>query len=131
VTLPPFVVEAVKVHLGELVDGEPDAFVFTGSTGAPIWRGNLNKLLNWRPTVAAMRMPGLHFHDLRHTGNMFAAETGATLRDLMARMGHDSSDAAMVYQHATAKADRAIADAVDKAVREVQDATDGGTAGTS
>jgi hypothetical protein len=32
-------------------------------------------------------------------------------------MGHDSSDAAMVYQHATSAADRAIADAVDKAVR--------------
>jgi hypothetical protein len=39
-------------------------------------------------------------------------------------MGHDSSDAAMVYQHATSAADRAIADAVDKAVREVQDEDD-------
>ena len=46
VTLPPFVVTALSAHLDELVDVEPDAFVFTGPTGAPIWRGNLNKLLN-------------------------------------------------------------------------------------
>ena len=39
--------------------------------------------------VEAIGMPGLHFHDLRHTGNQFAANSGAGLRDLMARMGHD------------------------------------------
>ena len=44
-------------------------------------------------------MPGLHFHDLRHTGNQFAARSGAGLKDLMARMGHDSERAAMIYQH--------------------------------
>jgi integrase len=99
------------------VDAGANAFVFTGPTGAAIRRGNLNKLLRWPPTVAAMGVPGLHFHDLRHTGNTIAARTGASLRDLMARMGHDSSDAAMIYQHATSAADRAIADAVDKAVR--------------
>jgi integrase len=43
-------------------------------------------------------MPDSHFHDLRHTGNQFAANSGAGLRDLMARMGHDSERAAMVYQ---------------------------------
>jgi integrase len=37
-------------------------------------------------------------HDLRHTGNTFAAASGVGLRDLMARMGHDSERAAMVYQ---------------------------------
>lgn len=42
---------------------------------------------------------GLHFHDLRHTGNTFAAAGGAGIKDLMARMGHDSERAAMIYQH--------------------------------
>jgi hypothetical protein len=39
----------------------------------------------------------------------------------MARMGHDSAAAAMIYQHATSAADRAIADAVDRAVRAETD----------
>jgi integrase len=110
-------VDAIRGHLDEFVDAGLDAFVFTGPTGAAIWRGNFNKLIDWRATVAAMGTPCLHFHDLRHTGNVFAASTGASLRDLMARMGHDSSDAAMVYQHASSAADRAIADALEVVIR--------------
>jgi integrase len=42
---------------------------------------------------------GLHVHDLRHTGNTFAASGGAGIKDLMARMGHNSERAAMIYQN--------------------------------
>jgi hypothetical protein len=38
---------------------------------------------------------------------------GAGLRDLMARMGHDSERAAMIYQHAAQGADHAITEALD------------------
>jgi integrase len=55
-------------------------------------------------------VPGLHFHDLRHTGNHFAAQTGASTADLMARMGNDDMRAALIYQRATREADRMIAD---------------------
>jgi integrase len=36
-------------------------------------------------------MPGLHFHDLRHTGNTLADEAGASLRELMDRMGRSTT----------------------------------------
>ena len=35
----------------------------------------------------------------------------------MARMGHDSMNAAIIYQHATRQADRAIADALNDQLR--------------
>jgi integrase len=54
----------------------------------------------------------LRLHDLRHTGNTLAAATGASTKELMARMGHASPQAALIYQHATADRDRAIADAL-------------------
>ncbi|GAB3358521.1 hypothetical protein RMN56_11165 [Micromonospora halotolerans] len=38
----------------------------------------------------------------------------------MARMGHDSTQAALIYQHATTEADRAIARALHDAVRADQ-----------
>ena len=60
---------------------------------------------------------GLHFHDLRHTANQFAAQSGATLRDLMARMGHDSERAAMIYQHEARGADQLITSAIDAHVQ--------------
>jgi len=50
--------------------------------------------------------------------------TGASLRDLMTGMGHDSMRAALIYQHNTQGADRKIADAKEALiVREV----DGGS----
>ena len=55
----------------------------------------------------------MHFHDLRHTGNHFAAASGASLKDLMARMGHDSERAAIIYQHEPQGADLAITNAID------------------
>ena len=41
-----------------------------------------------------------------------AAATGANLRERMERMGHSSSRAAMIYQHASGERDDAIAAAM-------------------
>ena len=50
--------------------------------------------------VARLDMQGVHFHDLRHAGNVWAAQTRVSTRDLMARMGHDDMRAALIYQRA-------------------------------
>jgi integrase len=138
VSLPPPVVSAMREHLARYVDDDPETFVFTGPTGRLLWRGNFNKLVDWPAAVTAVGRPGLHFHDLRHTGNTLAAATGTSLRDLMARMGHDSPDAAMIYQHATSAADRAIAKALGEAMTKTPDDDDlddedpdGGAAGVA
>jgi hypothetical protein len=67
----------------------------------------------WPHAIRAIGAAGLHFHDLRHTGNHFAAASGASLKDLMARMGHDSERAAIIYQHEARGADLAITSAID------------------
>jgi integrase len=103
-------------HLAVYVAADPDALVFPGIMGGSIRRQNFNKLTGWAHAVEAIGAPGLHFHDLRHTGNQFAANSGAALRDLMARMGHDSTRAAMIYQHEARGADRVITEAIDALV---------------
>jgi len=55
----------------------------------------------------------MHFHDLRYTGNSFVVASGAGIKDLMARMGHDSERAAMICLHEARGADRTIASAID------------------
>lgn len=117
VTVPAAILPALREHLAAFVDDNPEALVFTTPSGRPIWRGNLNTVIGWSAALGKLGVPGLHFHDLRHTGNTIAARTGASTRDLMARMGHDSAQAAMIYQHATSEADRAIAQAVSVAVK--------------
>ncbi|WP_394328208.1 tyrosine-type recombinase/integrase [Couchioplanes caeruleus] len=60
---------------------------------------------------------GLHLYDLRHTGSTWSAQSGATLKELMARIGHSSIRAAMIYQHASRDRDDAIAAALKRADR--------------
>jgi integrase len=109
VTVPMAIRPDVIAHLQDSVAPASDALVFTMLRGGPMRRGNFNPLVKWAKAAAAIGVPNLRFHDLRHTGNTLAAP-GASLRDLMTRMGHDSPRAAMIYQHATTIEDRAIAD---------------------
>ncbi len=51
----------------------------------------------WLPALALTGLKGAQFHDLRHAGNGLAVATGPTLRELVARMGHSSSRAALIY----------------------------------
>ena len=101
-------------RLDTFVGHDQAALVFTGSRGGVLRRGNFRRGSGWAKAAAEVGVPGLHFHDLRHTGNTLAAQTGVSLADLKARMGHDSVRAAMIYQHATSAADRRIADALDQ-----------------
>ncbi|MFF4400272.1 tyrosine-type recombinase/integrase [Streptomyces sp. NPDC001480] len=59
----------------------------------------------------------LHFHDLRHTGNTLTSTAGASTRELMTRMGHSNSRAALIHQHMTSDRDRAVADRLGAMIR--------------
>jgi integrase len=110
VAVPEAIRADIVTHLAEHVEPDWDALMFRGPRGAALRRGNFNPLVDWTRRVADLGVPGLHFHDLRHTGNVLAAQTGASTRDLMARMGHDDMRAALIYQRATSEADQLIAD---------------------
>jgi integrase len=117
--IPRPVAAALAVHLDSgRVAADPEALIFAGDRGGPLHRSNFNKRVSWTENVRAIGAEGLHFHDLRHTGNTLAAMTGASLRDLMTRMGHDSMRAALIYQHNTHGADRKIADAMEALIAD-------------
>jgi Phage integrase family len=88
----------VTPHLSQFVGEEDDALVFTSPAGAPMRHSNSYRRA-WLPAVrkVGLAAPGVHFHDLRHTGNTLTADAGANLRELMERMGHSSTRAALVY----------------------------------
>jgi integrase len=115
VGIPKAIIPALREHFDTYVGAEDTALVFAGARGGVLRRGNFRRGSGWAQAVAKLGVPGVHFHDLRHTGNMLAAP-GTSLADLKARMGHDSARAAMIYQHATAEADQVIADALDKRI---------------
>nr|WP_176611613.1 tyrosine-type recombinase/integrase [Actinomadura sp. WMMB 499] len=131
VSIPASIVPDLEAHLEKYVRPDAEALVFTGVKGGPMRRSGFNKITRWPFVVKALGVPNLHFHDLRHTGNTLAADMGVSLRNLMARMGHDNERAALRYQHRSANADRAIADGLDALMRarDESDDDDDGTAG--
>jgi integrase len=134
--LPDAIRPIIVEHLAKYVANGGNAWVFTGDRGNPIRSGNRNLLTGWKQAVVAIGRPGLHFHDLRHTGNTLAAQTYVSTKDLMARMGQDSPRAALIYQHASRQVDQTIADklsalieGIDSTAKDPDDGGEGGPAG--
>lgn len=138
VALPAAILPELRGHLATdgFAESGPDGRLFTGPKGATPKRQNFNRI--WRRALdKAKANPDLHLHDLRHTGGTLTAQSGATLKEIMARLGHSSTRAAMIYQHATDERDRQIAEALNlmiEAAREqgehgdMTDADNGGEA---
>lgn len=115
--IPSPLVPELQSHLDTYTGIGDDAFVFVGEKGGPVRRAHWN--MKWRAAVSSSSLPStFRFHDLRHTANTLAATTpGISTKDLMYRLGHASSRAALLYQHATSRQDALIADRIGQLAR--------------
>ncbi|MGW5416834.1 tyrosine-type recombinase/integrase [Actinomadura geliboluensis] len=127
VSIPPEIIPDLQAHLDEFAEDGPNGRVFVGPRGGPLRRSGFRRI--WNKVRADVGLPDLHFHDLRHVGNTLAASTGASLKELMARMGHASTRAALIYQHASQDRDRVIAAALGDAFKAARQ-SDKGDKGT-
>jgi integrase len=112
VALPAFLVTELERHLERWSGPGPDGLVFPAPEDGPMRRSNFRRRA-WVPALRLVGLEGLRFHDLRHSAGTMTAVAGATTKELMARLGHSSPRAALIYQHATAERDAAIAAALD------------------
>jgi integrase len=110
VSIPSMILPDISSHLDTFTPADPDALVFTSPEGKPLRHSNFRRRI-WLPALAATGLD-IHLHDLRHTGNDLIAQAGANLRELMERMGHSSSRAALIYLHSTSDRQHRLADAV-------------------
>jgi integrase len=118
VAFPADIVPELADHLERFADPKPNGFVFIGSKGGRLRRSNFREV--WYRARGAVGLSELHFHDLRHTGNTMAAAQGASLKELMERMGHSSPRAALIYLHATRERDQKIAAGMGKLFAEAK-----------
>lgn len=107
VAIPPHLLPLVREHLLQHAEAGKDGLLFPARGGGHMAPSSLYRVF-YRAREAAGR-PDLRFHDLRHTGAVLAAQTGATLAELMGRLGHSTPGAALRYQHAAAERDQEIA----------------------
>lgn len=117
VALPDYLRPVLVEHMDRYVLPGAGALVFATKSGRPLYNAN------WCSTFArAKRQIGLddcHFHDLRHAAATLAAQSGATLKDSMARLGHSTPRAALIYMHSDTTRDAMIAQALDQAADAV------------
>jgi integrase len=99
IPIPETILGVLVLHMHEHAQKGPEGLVFTTKDGNPVSRHNRSW---WR---RACRIVGVderaHLHDCRHAGLTLAAQSGATLRELMALGGHTTPRAALIYQNAS------------------------------
>lgn len=107
VAVPPHLQPALLAHLVGHAQAGRDGLLFPAVEGTHLPVVSLYAA--YYPARQAAGRTDLRFHDLRHTGAVLAAQAGATLAELMARLGHSTPAAAMRYQHAAAGRDAIVA----------------------
>jgi integrase len=110
VSIPPHILDELRSAVAGL---EPDALVFPGQDGGYLTRSWWRR--RWNKALTAAKLD-YHLHDLRHAGNTWMAAQGASVAELMRRMGHASPAVALRYQHATEDRDQALARAMSEMV---------------
>lgn len=118
IAVPAFVRPTLVAQL-DVIGAARGAVFFPGRTGAEY-------MTDWefrRAVAEAGRSIGLDGsdddhkplrpHELRHTAGTLAAQTGATVKELMSRLGHSTYAMAVRYQQASAERDAHLADKLD------------------
>lgn len=113
VAIPPHLIPMLSEHLERRTTGGRETLLFPAADGQSHLAPSTLYRVFYRAREAAGR-PDLRWHDLRHTGAVLAAQTGATLAELMARLGHSTPQAALRYQHAAQGRDAQIAQALSR-----------------
>ena len=113
--IPRFLVAELRDHIA---GKEPDELVFNGVRGggplrAPIFRAGFHV------AAAAIGIPELHPHELRHTAASLAIASGADVKVVQQMLGHSSAAMTMdVYGHLFSDRLDEVADALDTARSE-------------
>ena len=117
ISYPDFLQAKIEVHLTHFTQPGENSLIFTTSCGSPVTVEERRKW--WDEARAKTGLTELHFHDLRHLAATLAAQHGASLAELQARLGHSTVNAAMRYQHATLDRDRAVSEKINQSLKEV------------
>lgn len=108
VSIPHHVLDDLDDHLRRHAQPGKAGLVFPSASGGHMGASALHRV--YGPARQAAGRPDLSFHDLRHTGQTYAAMAGANLRELMARAGQSSPSAALRYLHEVEARKHEIAD---------------------
>lgn len=108
VTVPPSITEVLREHVATRKrKAGTDALIFPNKNGTRVRPQGFRSTFS----VAAAKAgrPDVSPHSFRHYGAVQAARAGGTVKELMDRLGHETPDMAIHYQHTAAGRDAEIA----------------------
>lgn len=118
VIVPPHIVPDLADHLAHHVDATSDALLFPPARGChlrqQVFRGYFNHALKSVGITEIVRI-----HDLRHFAGSQAARVG-NLTEVMARLGHSTVRASLIYQQQVKGRDAEVAAALSALVLDAQ-----------
>lgn len=113
VPLPDVVASVLAAHLEQWPVGT-NGSIFTAPTGGALYRNRVGEI--WRRSVAAIDLPGLRFHDLRHFYASLLIRHGESVKVVQARLGHASASETLdTYSHLWPDNEERTRTAVDEA----------------
>ena len=116
VAIPPHLIPVIQEHLETHAAPGQEVLLFPSDVKRQMWPSTVTT--HFKKAAAIAGRPDLRFHDLRHTGAVMAAQQGATLADLQARLGHSTANAALLYQHTAKGRDQLIAESLSRLISE-------------
>lgn len=107
VAVPPHLIDGLREHVEQHSVSGADGLLFADDEGGWIAPHTYRKRFGQAARNAGV--PGVTPHVLRHSGAVLAARAGATVKELMSRLGHTTPQMSMVYQHTAEGRDAQIA----------------------
>lgn len=107
VTVPEHLTPLLVAHLDTMKDTSRDALLFPNADGGWTDRRRFNRML--KRAGETVGRADISSHDLRHYGGTEFARAGATMPEVMARLGHSTTTSALRYQHVSVERDTEVA----------------------
>jgi integrase len=114
VVIPPHIRADVKSHLDTHTKPESDALLFVPVRGGCHLDNKTFADSYLKPALKSIGRQSVTHHDLRHFAGTMTARVGGSISETMARLGHSTSKASLMYQSAVDERQAVIAEALSK-----------------
>ncbi len=129
ISIPKELADELSAHMKslELTGADPEELLFPNAEGKPLDYSNWRRR-TWQPSVKAVGLDGLNFHDLRRTNATAMVVEGVDVKTAQARLGHSDPRLTLaIYAQATTEGDRAAASKLGARLMGSQKVDDGAT----
>lgn len=112
VVIPPHIRADIKAHLDTFTKAGSDALLFAPVRGGCHLDNKTFADSYLKPALKAIGREKATHHDLRHFAGTMTARVGGSVSETMARLGHSTSRASLMYQAAVDERQAVIAEAL-------------------